>query len=100
MKFQLRDHGWAIGAGFYVPAGTIIDSESTFPSPDDPAFSTHLETYRWSQLVFKPQPSAQCSAPRSSDVRRHESDLSTIGISDHDRSGSGRDRSVKGARER
>ena len=51
MRFQLRDSGWAIGGGFYIPQGVIIDSASTFPSPNDPAFASRLETYRWSQLV-------------------------------------------------
>jgi hypothetical protein len=50
MRFQLRDSGWAISP-FYIPEGTIIDSASTFPPPNDPAFASHLGTYRWSQLA-------------------------------------------------
>ena len=50
MRYQLRDHGWSVGQ-FFIPQGTIIDSSSTFPLPNDPAFSNHLETYHWSQLV-------------------------------------------------
>ena len=42
---------WLVVDQFFIPQGTIIDSASTFPSATDPAFSSKLETYRWSQLV-------------------------------------------------
>ena len=56
MRFQLRDSGWPIGGGFYIPQGTIIDTASTFPLSNDPAFASRLETYRWSRLVLDLNP--------------------------------------------
>ena len=55
MKYQLRDHGWPVGQ-FLIPQGTIIDTESTFPLPNDTAFSNCLETYRWSQIAKGHEP--------------------------------------------